>query len=443
MKQDKNSDRVDRGWNKMHSTLDLKMPQKEKKRRGIIWLILGVSLIAVSIIILMYNDINIIDEAIDKKELSEPKKSEVVRQPSIVDSQLSSIVGENDKPIVKSENGTPKLVKSNKKNNKQKTRSGLSDIVKPENSSEIESTSQRSLSQNNNNLAQVNKQQYKNQNITKSIKDIVADESRKDYNRILTSTNASKTTTTLNSKEYFSNQISILPNKKFYLLRDSEYKISNPNNLVVEINDKNKIKAGYNKKLFISLGTDYLHMLPTIGTSISSGLVLSKNKFSLIPNVSYTITRQPYNRNSSVDELSDGEIFVTGSDTEPGGNPNNEPTLTTDNNFNNRLSYISLGLDLSYALNQKFSITGGVGRELHFGSHTFNSSFNSSAIIETIESKTIAHENLYYLSAGIDYNINHKLSMSTRYRYSNQALINIDGNTFKTSKASLSLRYML
>ena len=125
-----------------------------------------------------------------------------------------------------------------------------------------------------------------------------------------------------------------------------------------------------------------------------------------------------------------------------GGSPNRIINQTNDESADNALYYISLGINISYAISHRFNIISGVGRECHFGNQSFLqilTAVNNSSL--TAESITIAHRDTYYINVGMAYNLNEKFTLDTRYRYVPHSLINITDNLMRSSKASLSLRY--
>ncbi|MDA8693358.1 hypothetical protein N9L92_04785 [Saprospiraceae bacterium] len=455
MKQDKINSRVDRGWSEMHSTLDVKMPQEKKKRRGIFWLMFGFGFLIVALAALMYNNVTVDNTQVDKMEIAQANKTPIDKK--TLNKNLHNHTSNNSEVSKGIENKIKQQIINSETVSNYNNKSTTVDGASINSLSKQKSTTNSPLYPSASNSLKVNKASQ-----PKLIQDISV--SLKDKN--ITIVNPTKTI--INSSEIGTDKllkseftrskleyISLLASRPFHLQSDNEFTINGPETYASVVDIKTKSSKGLVEAGgFVSLGADYFHSIPTLGTSLSAGIQLSKNKFSLSPTISYTIT-EISSDNLNVFDLSSSRsmnesILVDMMDmgqnvTNPNGFNLTELTnVTSDEQADNSLVYISLGLDMRYEVSHAINLIGGIGREFHFGNQTLiplSVTAGSPPTFSGQEPITLAHQDTYYLNTGIAYKLNNKFSLEARYRYATRSLINIPDYSMRSSKASLNLRY--
>jgi len=435
MKQDNVQSRIDKGWDKMHVTLDHKLPQR-KKRRAILWWILGVGITVAILLYILTHTMTIEDNSISeiKHQLAKisPVESDFKAGSSSNNTKVSEINKVGLSTHTDNKETFSKLVTRNNKDQNSKT-------LKP-----IISEEKESIPFNSNN---------RNQFLLQSKTHEISNNRDKNINEDSAFINIKNDTPQQMPEEIGNPKISTQSTKHIlpiHLLNvqgnsiesDVHYSIGNPINL-----SPTKVTINSNKNSPVStsftfgMGTDYLYKPKAFGLSPSIGINISKSRFSLNAKASYTRTfnkssesGSPAGVLSSADVLSIAEI-------------NLDSTVNVIETMNSESPhYISIGINLQYELGRRLSIIGGFGREFHLGSQVFNTFSDPAVMSNTIdETITVDHRNTNYLESGINYSITPRLSLEANYRYVINSYLDIsnDETNKDSAKVSFNIIYIL
>lgn len=428
MKQDNIQSKVDKGWDKMYTTLDRKMPQK-KERKGIFWWTLGTGILAALILIaLTYtmtresNQTNNVDIQFVESNIIIPNSSEPSSNNNATKA-LNEIVDDNDisiENIINNKNVTATYEEKNKITQKSLN-------IQREKSTAFDSNLANEFSQQSENK-QIPNNNYENIN-----------EHSGAYN--ILNTGGKRYEVSKNPIDIAHRNNIAFPLDSLYVLDnliayDNHHTIENPT-----IQSPTYIRINSNKKspfatnFSFGMGTDYLHNGKAFGLSPSLGFNITKRRLSIGASISYTRT---FNVNSESVSL-DGLLAIAEMDFDLMGGFRAVEIMAIG-----QPHYISSGINLQYSLGYKVSIIVGMGREFHLGKQEFISSPEPFSLLDlNDESFVINHRDNYYIESGISYNFTSQLSLEGRYRYVSNSYLEITEDNTDSAKASLTLRYLL
>ncbi len=456
MKQDNiysSNNRVDRGWDKMHATLDVKMPQK-KGRKLIFWWFFGIGfLVAVATFFVLNSYLNKETSSLNT-EISEANSNSTKTAKPTISTENNDV----DNNITKATSTT----NTNEINNNKATainRLKTSDIKKESsslNSKVIATTPNPNIKSTEYSFNRNSSiQSYLNKGLNENVKRITK---TKDVIKNNTGIKAKETVTNPNTSTDKLLQNSIKTNKKLVAIKPlpigslliqhtTDYDI-NPSLMsqVSPIIKPNKTTV-WSLAHYAAVGADYLYNASSIGSTLSLGAMFNNKKFSIGPQISYTIAKQLSTKESAFAQSNDSNEIRLEDNNPMGVNTSagafQELTYAIDTKTNSNIRYLSIGIASQYEVNKHFSFLLGLGKEFHFGSQLLipTGFENSTLDMDPPEAILLGHNDTYYVEAGIALRLTSNLSAHTSYRYANKKLINIIDDNRKSDKVSLSLRY--
>jgi len=466
MKQDKNINRVDKGWHAMNDLLDQKMPQKKKRNRFLFfWLFLFAGAVGSKF---AYDSYITNDNTQLQKEtiLSQYNKNKSITTISDTKSVLQIDDNKNSSnPTFESKNsiiGNQEINLESQAKNKNLTadKNKQTESINFNKTNQSNTPATKSIIQNKEILNSIKStNSFVNENLTIPIEsNKKSNNSNQDLpgytnnTEFKISSNSIKSIEELKSIAFLNKPNKLINTRTPIDLDIPKFLITEPKNHSLV----NQFSLNYGLKL----SGLYFTNIKNIGVSPSAFIELEKNtKWG----IGIEILSSLANRNNSLDEFNIESLANINGDSPElevdkpeglglGSNTSFEQVLNESQRGNVLNQYItnlnSFGINVYtfFKLNKKFKISLGFGIDQYIGSKSLNNVFaldlNNQLTDPTLstfifpQNKIIANLNL-----GINYKIVKKLDLTVRYDYALENLVEESGFVLNTNRIKAGLSY--
>lgn len=483
MKQDKNIDRIDKGWQAMHTLLDNKMPQKKKRRKIVfLWLFFGLAVIS-STVSYKYFNINHNDSSYyDASQQSTSIENVELRQ-KLTTNKTKEVHTENEITVGNDQQSNPTI-------------DVYSSYTKPEklnSKKELNSTRTEKNKLNKNKTENKTLKPLKDSSHKKEFTEVKTQNSKALQTNTLNSNklgkvNLSKTTNAINPKDkvafaentFLSNSI----NEDVNLKADSNIQLTNNNLtsvlLLPSLRSSNLLNYNYdlssladNKIVDVFLNTEQNQINFNFGFNAAGTYFVKENIFGVSPGIyaefeknkkwglgvgiaTHLAKRNNNNSNElrAEDVLEDMNVIDVPSGL--GGSSQFDNQVLTDEDrgktldiYTNNLNSIGLNLYGFVNVSERLRINLGVGIDQFYDKKSLNNVYLSNTLEDTNSSnapilgtqlfsqnKSIMHSNI-----GISYKVADHFDVFSNYKHAWSNLVNETDLTINTSSINVGLQY--